>query len=173
MNLSFCNTRTGLGVLLSFVTRQLLVGGKSTDGHVLITLRALMEFAVLKPCNEHHARYVGTVHILNVCLLIQRARSYHLYDTHCSTPLPILTSLSLSIHSSAYTTNALLRVNIGKIFIYHILLFGKGSPLFWGIIKRSYGSLSFCWHESDYSYQGGSDWKKNRQEEKKRGDEKN
>lgn len=134
------------------MTKQLLVGSMSTDGQVLITLHALMEFAVLKPSNEHRARNVITDHILNLCLLIQHARSDPLYDTQCSTPLPILTSLSLSIHSTAYTTHALQRVNIGKIFIYHILLFGKGPSLFWGIIKRSYGSLSFCWHESDYSY---------------------
>lgn len=43
---------------------------------------------------------------------------------------------------------------------YHIVLLGKSPPLFWGIIKRSNRSLSFCRHESNDSYEGCPDWKR-------------
>lgn len=58
---------------------------------------------------------------------------------------------SSSLSSSVYTEEPL---------FYHILLLGKSPPLFWGIIKRSNCPLSFCWHESNDSYEGCPDWKR-------------
>lgn len=101
-----------------------------------------------------HARHIGM--IIPSDLLSTYARLYRVQNTDCSTALPH-TPHWHSAATGVHRQHKLRRVNRGQISVWHLLLFGKGLPLFWGVIKRSYCSLSFCWHESDYSYQGSSD----------------
>lgn len=131
INLLSCNNRTVLGMLLSLCDKAAPNRRQGDCGQAAY-------FAALMP-------------------MITSSTSIHQDGTHGSTPrlhttAPHHTPHHRSLSKPMHTQELLWIISIGVFFIHHILLFGKGSPLFWGVIKRSYCSLSFCWHESNYSY---------------------